>query len=371
MIDILLISCGLDMDFIERLEALSKKVSQVSASLATEEATKNALVMPFLHSVLGYDVFDPSEVIPEFTADARTKKGEKVDYALIKDGVVQILIECKKYSEPLSTKHANQLFRYFSVTNARIAILTNGAQYQFYTDLDAPNKMDDKPFLTLDLEELDEHVVPEIKKLTKSSFDVESVVDAAGELKYLNQIKKVLSEQFKEPDEEFVKFFTSKVYDGVQTAKVKSQFLETTTKALKQFLNDSINARLKSAIGEGVKEVVEVEKQERDVEENIGDLEKSKIETTDDEIEGFNIVKAILRQKIEAHRICSRDTQSYFGVLLDDNNRKPLCRLHFNAKQKYIGIIDDSKNEIRHPIETIDDIFSFTEELQNTVSLYS
>lgn len=358
------------MDFIERLEALSKKVSQVSNSLATEEATKNALVMPFLHSVLGYDVFDPSEVIPEFTADTRTKKGEKVDYALIKDGVVQILIECKKYSEPLSTKHANQLFRYFSVTNARIAILTNGAQYQFYTDLDEPNKMDEKPFLTLDLEDLDEHVVPEIKKLTKSSFDVESVVDAAGELKYLSQIKRVLSEQFKDPEEDFVKFFTSKVYDGVQTAKVKSQFLELTSKALKQFLNDSINARLKSAIGEDVKEVVVSVVQEPGAEYSVASSERSKVETTDDEVEGFNIVKAILRQKVEAQRICSRDTQSYFGVLLDDNNRKPLCRLHFNAKQKYLGIIDESKNEVRHPIETVDDIFGFTEELQRTLVLY-
>ncbi|EDM56161.1 prophage Lp2 protein 6 [Vibrio parahaemolyticus AQ3810] len=67
------------MDFIERVQALSKKIPQVSASLATEEATKNALVMPFLHSVLGYDVFNPNEVIPEFTADIATKKGEKLN----------------------------------------------------------------------------------------------------------------------------------------------------------------------------------------------------------------------------------------------------------------------------------------------------
>ncbi|MFL1916984.1 type I restriction endonuclease [Plesiomonas shigelloides] len=153
--------------------------------------------MPFLHSVLGYDVFDPNEVVPEFTADAGTKKGEKADYALLKDGVVQILIECKKYSELLSTKHANQLFRYFSVTNARIAILTNGSKYDFFTDLDAPNKMDDKPFLILDLENLDEHIDPEIKKLTKSSFDMESVVDTAGELKHLNKIKKIWRNKFK------------------------------------------------------------------------------------------------------------------------------------------------------------------------------
>jgi hypothetical protein len=303
--------------------------------LITEEATKNALVMPFLHSVLGYDVFDPSEVVPEFTADVGTKKGEKVDYALIKDGAVQILIECKKYGENLSTKHANQLFRYFSVTNARIAILTNGSQYQFYTDLDAPNKMDDKPFLVLDLEDLDEHVIPEVKKLTKSSFDVDSVVDAAGELKYLNQIKKVLTEQFMNPEEDFVKFFTSKVYDGVQTAKVKAQFLDITSKALKQFLNDSVNSRLKSAIGNEGSNLNSVSSDEGNTVIISNQVDnKSKIETTEEEIDGFNIIKAIFRQKIDVTRIVYRDTQSYFGVLLDDNNRKPLCRLHFNAKQK-------------------------------------
>lgn len=194
------------MDFIERIDVLSKRIPQIANSLQTEEATKNALVMPFLHTVLGYDVFNPSEVVPEFTADTIGKKGEKVDYALIKKGEVQILIECKKYNEKLSIKHASQLFRYFSVTNARLAILTNGTEYQFYTDLDAPNKMDEKPFLILDLENIDEHLIPEVKKLTKNSFDVNSIVSAAGELKYLSQIKRIISEQFKEPEEDFIRF---------------------------------------------------------------------------------------------------------------------------------------------------------------------
>jgi len=356
------------MDFIERLQCLSNKISQVSENLATEEATKNALVMPFLHSVLGYDVFNPNEVIPEYTADTGLKKGEKVDYALIKDDEVQILIECKKYNEPLNTKHASQLFRYFSVTNARLAILTNGAQYQFYTDLDAPNKMDERPFLTLDLEDLDEHIVPEVKKLTKQSFDVDSIVDAAGELKYLNQIKKLLSEQFKEPEEDFVKFFASRVYEGILTAKVKTQFNELTQKALKQFLNDSINARLKSAIDTDTKTTEDLTIENSSSEpESDGD---SKVITTEEELEGFNIVKAILRQKLDVSRIASRDTQSYFGILLDNNNRKPLCRLHFNAKQKYLGLIDENKHETRHPIDSVDDIFSFSEQLLATVYLY-
>lgn len=360
---------GKAMDFIERLQGLSKKIAQVGSTLETEEATKNALIMPFLHSVLGYDVFDPTEVVPEFNADTGTKKGEKVDYALLKDGEVQILIECKKFGEKLSTKHASQLFRYFSVTNARIAILTNGEVYEFYTDLDAPNKMDEKPFLTLNMSDLDEHIVPEVKKLTKSSFDVDSVVDAAGELKYLNQIKKVLQEQFKNPEEDFVKFFTSKVYDGVQTAKVKAQFLEITTKALKQFLNDSINDRLKSAIGTNEDIALKAQAQPQAVtivEETpveIVDDEKPKVVTTEEETDGFNIVKAILRAKFDVSRITARDTQSYFGILLDDNNRKPLCRLHFNAKQKYIGIIGEDRKETRHPIETLDDIYGLSDKL--------
>lgn len=359
------------MDFVERLQVLSRKIGQISGNLITEEATKTALVLPFLNSVLGYDVFDPTEVVPEFTADTGIKKGEKVDYALMKEGEVQILIECKKYGENINSKHSGQLFRYFSVTKARVAILTNGSVYQFYTDLDAPNKMDEKPFLTLDLEEIDEHIVPEVKKLTKSSFDVESIVGAAGELKYLNQIKKLLAEQFLAPEEEFVKFFASRVYDGVLTPKVKAQFMEITPKAIKQFLNDSINARLKSAIGGEVKAPLVEEKSDLAIAtEAQGDSEKSKVVTTAEELEGYNIIKAILRQKVAVNRIVARDTQSYFGILLDDNNRKPIARLHFNAKQKYIGLFDADKNETRHPIESVDDIFGFSEQLQAAISFY-
>lgn len=363
------------MDFPERLQSLAKKITQQAAMITTEEATKNAFVMPFLHSVLGYDVFDPTEVIPEFTADTGIKKGEKVDYAILKDGQVQILVECKKYSEKLSTKHSGQLFRYFSVTNARIGILTNGAQYEFYTDLDAPNKMDEKPFLTLDLEDIDEHVIPEVLKLSKSTFDVESVVDAAGELKYLSQIKKLLTEQFNSPEEDFVRFFASRIYGGVLTAKVKQSFSDITTKALQQFLNDSINARLKSAIGSSVNTMPQANEihtlKENDSGHNMQEVdEKSRVDTTLEEIEGFNVVKAILRQKFDVSRIIARDTQSYFGVLLDDNNRKPLCRLHFNAKQKYIGLFDENKKETRHPIDSIDDIFHVSDLLLNSTSTY-
>lgn len=354
------------MDFIERINVLAKRIPQIQSNLQTEEATKNALIMPFLDKVLGWDVYNPMEVIPEFTADTVNKKGEKVDYALMKEGEVQILIECKKYGEKLTIKHASQLFRYFSVTKARLAILTNGSEYQIFTDIDAPNKMDEKPFLKFDLEDIDEHSIPEIRKLAKSVFNIDSIINSAGELKYLSQIKKIIAAQFKAPEEEFVKFFASRTYEGTLTPKVKQQFHEITQKALIQFLSDSINERLKTALNND-KSTSIVGQTEESVK---SDDEKSKVVTTDEEQEGFNIIKAILRQKVDLSRVIARDTQSYFGVLLDDNNRKPLCRLHFNAKQKYLGIIDKDKNELRHPIESLDEIFSFNDQLLDTLTYY-
>ena len=220
------------MEFFEKLNSLASKIRQQGAAIKTEEATKNAFVMPFINTVLGYDVFDPTEVTPEFVCDVGTKKGEKIDYAILKEGEVQILVECKKIGEPLNINHASQLFRYFHVTNARISILTNGQVYKFFTDLDAPNKMDEKPFLELDLLDIDEHAVPELIKLTKSAFDVESIINSAGELKYVSQIKKEIAAQFSKPEDDFVKFFASRVYDGIITQRVREQFTELTRKAV-------------------------------------------------------------------------------------------------------------------------------------------
>ena len=357
------------MEFTERLNALSTKIRQQIEVINTEEATKTAFVMPFIHNVLGYDVFDPSEVTPEFVCDIGTKKGEKIDYAIMKNNDVQILIECKKIGEPLHINHASQLFRYFHVTNARISILTNGQIYRFYTDLDAPNKMDEKPFLEVDLLDIDENVIPELKKLTKSSFDLESIINAAGELKYVSQIKRILHTQLNNPEDDFVKFFASRVYDGMLTQKVRESFQNLTKKAASQYINDQVNERLKSAITGITPAVVEAPTETQQSEDD-EQKDESEIITTLEELEGFHIVKAITRAVLEAPRITHSDTKSYCCILVDDNNRKPLCRLHFNRTQKYIGLFDLEKNETRHPISTVDDIYSFADILKATAALY-
>ncbi|CAH3880017.1 Uncharacterized conserved protein [Enterobacter hormaechei] len=229
--------------------------------------------------------------------------------------------------------------------------------------------MDEKPFLEVDLLDIDENVIPELKKLTKSFFDLESIINAAGELKYVSQIKRILHTQLNNPEDDFVKFFASRVYDGMLTQKVRESFQNLTKKAASQYINDQVNERLKSAITGITPAVVEAPTETQQSEDD-EQKDESEIITTLEELEGFHIVKAITRAVLEAPRITHRDTKSYCGILVDDNNRKPLCRLHFNRTQKYIGLFDLEKNETRHPISTVDDIYSFADILKATASLY-
>ncbi|MDR7188253.1 hypothetical protein J2Y46_001069 [Microbacterium sp. BE35] len=361
------------MEFEDRVAALATKVTNQASAIGTEEATKNAFVMPFISTILGYDVFDPLEVVPEFTADVGIKKGEKVDYAIMRDGEVQILIECKASTGTPKVEHASQLFRYFSTTNARIAALTNGVVWQFFTDLDAPNRMDAKPFLVLDLLDIDDTLLPEVQKLSKASFDLDSIISAAEELKYVGALKREIARQFKEPSDEWIKFFAQRVYEGTYTARVREQFTTLVTKASRQFLTESVNDRLKTALGAGVSvpvtpnaaevtsEAVAVEDLDRDTE----------IETTLEELEGYQIVKAIACGEIKPQRVTQRDAKSYFAVLLDDNNRKPIARLHFNGRQKYLGLLDIDKVETRHPIESLDEIYLHAEQIREAVLRYA
>lgn len=361
------------MEFHDRIAALAAKVSNQASAIGTEEATKNAFVMPFISTILGYDVFDPLEVVPEFTADVGIKKGEKVDYAIMRDGEVQILIECKASTGAPKIEHASQLFRYFSTTNARIAALTNGVIWQFFTDLDAPNKMDAKPFLVLDLLDIDDTLIPEVQKLSKDSFDLDSIISAAEELKYVGALKREIAGQFREPSDEWIKFFTQRVYEGSYTARVREQFTALVGKSSRQFLTESVNDRLKTALGAGAGIAIPTTEPAAVASEPVAqaDLNRdTEIETTLEELEGYQIVKAIACGETKPQRITHRDAKSYFAVLLDDNNRKPIARLHFNGRQKYLGLLDENKVETRHPIDELDDIYQYADAIREAVVRY-
>ncbi len=356
------------MDFKDQIKQLGIKVENLLPQIQTEEATKNALIMPFIQ-ILGYDVFNPFEVVPEFVADIGIKKGEKVDYAIIQEKEPRILIECKHHKEKLDP-HNSQLFRYFHTTKARFSILTNGLHYRFYTDLVEPNKMDKKPFFEFSIAEIKENEIVELKKFHKSYFDIDSIVNTASELKYSNEIKTLMANELKVPSDAFVKFFVNQIYTGRATEKVLNQFKELVKKSLNQLISDMISDRLRSALDNETTTALDTPVVE-DSSSLTGEAQKEKtIETTDFEKEGYFIVKSIFRQKISSDRIVGRDTQTYFGILLDDNNRKPLCRLWFNGGKKYIGLFDETKKETKQEIVGLDDIYKYSDQLLKIVDFY-
>ena len=357
------------MDFKDQIRALGERVVKLKEQIKTEEATKNALIMPFLQ-VLGYDVFNPMELVPEFVADVGTKKGEKVDYAIMRDEKPVILIECKHWAQKLEI-HDNQLLRYFTVTKARFGLLTNGIRYKFYTDLVETNVMDTTPFLEFDITEVKEAQIEELKKFHKSYFDVANILSSASELKYVGEIKNILNTELKTPSEDFVRYFATKVFKGRVTEKILFQFSDFVKKSVHGVLTDHIQDRLKTALdNEKIAAQQELVAEPIGTPPSVGEAAGPQVVTTEEEMEGFYIVKSILRQKISAERIFYRDTQSYFNIILDDSIRKTICRLYLNGNKKFLATLDESKKEVKNEIQSLDDIYQYADAISATVDVY-
>ncbi len=350
------------MDFIDKIKSLSDRVEKLKGQIQTEEATKNAFIMPFIQ-ILGYDVFDPLEVVPEFVTDFGAANSEKVDYAIMKDNQPIIIIECKYIGEKLE-KHYTQIHKYFHLTKARFAILTNGIEYNFFTDLENANKMDEKPFIQFDITNIKEAVANEVKKFHKSYFNIETIISSASESKYSNAIKSILSNEIKSPSETFVKFFVSQVYQGRATASVLEQFTGIVHKSVNQLINDMINDRLQSALDQSSKNTAQTNVQPEI--ENKEQSKEKKIITTKEELESFLIVKSILRKKIDVERIFYRDFQSFFSILLDDNIRQTVCRFYLENDKKQISFFENKK-ENKFEIATLDNIYNFENQLFNSI----
>lgn len=348
------------MEFIESIKQFSERVETIKDSIFTEEATKMSLIVP-LFQILGYDVFNPTEFCPEYTADVGIKKGEKVDYAILENGSPTILIECKSCSEQLD-KHSSQLFRYFGTTSAKFGILTNGIIYRFYTDLEESNKMDLVPFLELDILNLKDSSINELKKFCKDNFDKEKIFSTAEELKYSSLIKGILLKEFDTPSEDFVRFILTNIYDGQKNQRIIDKFTSLVKRAFSSFVNEIVNNKISSAL------TPETEENEAPAETT--EISSSKIVTTEDEIEAFYIIRGLLVGVIAVEDIAHRDTESYFGILYKNNNRKPICRLNLDTKNKQLLIPDENKKFERVYIDSLNDIYKYRERLIEVAKRY-
>lgn len=357
------------MDFKDQLLILAERIGKLKDSVKTEEATKTSFVLPFLQA-LSYDIFNPEEVTPECDCDYGTKKREKIDYTVCMDGEPVMLIECKHWSADLG-KHKAQLFRYYHVSKAKFGVLTNGINYQFYTDLDTPNKMDDKPFFEVDMLNLKDSHIEKLKQFRRDQYNTYMILNSATEMKYINALRSLIVKESNNPTDLFVKFMTKQVYDGVVTKNVIDEFRPMIQRAFQQYTNDYINERLKSAITPDLPSIDTPKAKPTDNSVSEEDTsEETKIVTTEEELMGFYIVRAILCNTVNIDRVVDRDAQSYFAILFDDNNRKPICRLHFNGGKKYVETFDEDKKGTKHLITALTDIYKLSEQLIAIVKFY-
>ena len=341
-----------------KIRALSERIRTMKDKILTEEATKHSFVMPFL-SALGYDVFDPTIVVPEFVSDIGTKKGEKVDYAILKDDKPIIIIEVKNHTEKLDN-HNNQLIRYFNVTECKFGILTNGVEYRFFSDLEEKNKMDKLPFLSINLETARDRDIKELTKFAKDVLDTEAILQMASTKKYYKEIQAVFKNEIENPSDEFVTFFAKKITDKRMSVAIIEEFRSYVKKSFAEVLNDIANDKIQAIQSTlSVPQKAEIVEQE----EAVSVTDDKQIETTDDELSGYYIVRSIVGETLGVNNINFKDTMNYFSVIYQAKVTKWICRFYFNGKQKYVAFPDDQGGEIRTPIENVDSLYEFKNEL--------
>lgn len=370
------------MDFKDQVVQLSDNIKKQKDKIATEEATKNAFIMPMI-AALGYNVFNPFEVVPEMDCDLIKKKGEKIDYAIMKDENPILLIECKHCKQDLNL-HDTQLQKYFVASKARFGVLTNGIEYRFYTDLEKINIMDEKPFLIVNMLDLSDADIEQLKKFHKSYYNEEDVLSTANELKYTTEIKSILNNEFASPTAEFVRFFARQAYTSGQiTSKVIDMFTPLVKKSITSVINDIISDRLNTAIKNSEQtsdslqtiDNTSINTSTEDTEKKLPDgvvyMDKeSGVVTTQEELDAYNIVRSILRKSVDVSRITYKDYKSYFVVNIDNSQWFWICRVSIGARKKQIGIpVDQYKSCEWIQIDNMDDIFKYADRLEEALKM--
>ena len=367
------------MDFKDQLMQLSDKIAKQKDNIATEEATKTSFIMPMI-SALGYDVFNPFEVVPEMDCDL-TKRGDKIDYAIMKDNTPILLIECKHCKQNLDL-HSTQLAKYYVASNARFGVLTNGVEYRFYADLEKQNIMDVKPFLVVNMLDLSDIDIEQLKKFHKSYYNEQEILSTAQELQITIQVKDLLNRNFQNPGDEFVRYFVKYTGDGKSSARQIEQYRPIVKKSIASVINDIIADRLNVAIKNENKEecqpkenvclgIYQEHAETEKLPEGVVFQDKEKgIVTTQEEIDAYNIVRSILRQYVDVKRIQYNDYKSYFTVNLDGSTWWWICRFYLGKRKKQICFPKEnySSNEWVE-IESIDDIFKHVDKLKEGFDL--
>lgn len=322
----------------EDIMRLSSQVRERKEHVTNEEMTKQSLIIPFLQ-VLGYDVFNPLEIRPEYTADFGKKKGEKVDYAIFKNGIPIIFIEAKSVQETTSN-HSGQLSRYFNATpGVRVGVITNGIEYNFFTDMNKSNIMDENYFYKFDITNPSDSDIEILSCFCKESFETEVIVKYAEELTYTTNLNKKLREIFKNPPDDFIRYLIKDFSDTRITSNVLERFRPIVKKSISQALLELVSQSLQKES----EPIAQPDSLEEDIKEDEPEKIKKSLITTEEELQCFKVVKEIIMSaKRDISSLDYKDTTNYLGVHIKNTNSW-FIRFYLGNKKMIIARITPEK----------------------------
>lgn len=325
------------------LTELSSKASILKNQITNEESTKTSLILPFFR-MLGYDIENPQIISPEYTVGA-----DKVDYSIMQNSMPLLFIEAKNVKENLN-KHVDQAKKYFNNSDVKIICLTNGLIYNFYSDMNKDNEMDNDPFLSLNIEKITDYEIQYLKQLSIDNFTMENYNDIIYHIK----ITEFIRHQLENPSEEFVRFVTNNISSRRKTKKFLDRLRKLIFKSMENVLNIISGSSTIVFNPEGCK----------------SKASNSQAVTTEEELEGYKIIVSILSKVFSIDNLSFKDTTSYFSIIADKKPGQWIARLCLGTKKKSILLPDGSRNGCRYYLNSIEDLYKYEDEILESASKY-
>lgn len=316
-------------DFKKKVAAHNEHVKRVGEHCATEETTKQALILPLL-DILGFSPYDPTRVKAEYAADfPGAKSGERVDYALFSNGVPVMLIEAKSYGADL-TNHCPQLSRYYNATpEVSVGAITNGREWRFFTDLVNKNIMDAEPFLRVRFDDQSQDASRQLAQFHHDRFQPEALRALAEENVYLGSFKVAITAMLRECDTDFVRYVAGRA--NIQRT-MTSRFLDTIQPIVKQALANAISDVVTSSLAPSAPDDPGSAVVQPDPDAPQVDPANSKIITLANERRMVEVCQELL----PGEDIQGKDTESYFSVLYQGKSNRWILRYWADKKRPTI-----------------------------------
>ena len=330
------------MTLAEPLNDIRARLEKFGDHLDNEETTKDVLIRPMIQA-LGYDCSDPTQVRAEYSVTLPKGARGRADYVILHNGEPAIVMECKALGVPLDQKIQRQMLQYASALGAFAGIVTDGDTYLSFANVEDENRIDTRCYHEMKLSEQQDDDESALALLSKEKLFRRQLHDKAGS--FMTQLDRddTLEQVLSDPTLEQEIFRLG----GIQDSAQRGDELNATLESLQQMIRDVVEQLAR------------------------GDLDFPEVLTTNEEYDAFLLCKGMLHGIVDADRVKHRDAKTYFSVLIDDNNRRPLCRFHFNGRIKYVGTFDSDRQETRHAIEEIDDLLKFARTLRRTARKYA